>query len=406
MASIFEKPAFKWAAVGTSAFVVLLVIGAGFLGNYLQERETDRITHQRYLEQKDYEDLFRSSMTRIYQNLKLDHFLAAFQNVKSMQRPKANDKTRVDEYLEVLHRIGQGLLKSGLLKESESVYAMIREFDFNSELASEALTEIDSRRKLQFARSYLTEGKARLQEKKYRSALQELQKAEIELNSIRSNNFNEIKEETEDLGNLTREARFYTRIEDAEIRISEAQKAFNIKDFNKTQEEMTKASQFVGKAAFLRPDAPEIKKLRTSLRSLEIDLSYAIPNSMPIWNSKPKEMAGRDPNFFFLDAYDFDISEVSKNIVKVGMAYMRHRDDQFYVVRYRIFLADGRDFFNGHFLMPRSDQAADTDVLKTTYEQEIPERFRGQAIRRVELSIFNQRDEIISRVTRAFKINS
>lgn len=406
MASIFEKPSFKWIAIGIGVFTTFIVVGAGVLGTYLREREAEQIAYKKYSVQKEYEDLFRSSMTRIYQNLKLDHFLAAFQNIKNMQQPKFEDKTRVDEYLEVLHRIGQGLLKSGLLKESESIYAMIRELDFNSEAASTALTEIDSRRKLQFARLYLSEGRIRLQEKKYRSALLELQKADIELNSIRSNNFTETKAEIEELQGLMREARFFTRLEDAGIRIEAAQRAFASKDYNKTQDEMSKASQFVGKAAFIHPDYPRIKELRKTLRDLESDLAYAIPNSMPIWNLKWKELAGRDPNFFFMDAYEFDISELSKSLIRIGMTYRRKKDSQFYVVRYRIYLANGGDFFNGHFLMPREDQAADTDLLQTTYEQEIPEKYRGLAIRRVELSIFNQYDQIVSRVTRAFKINS
>lgn len=406
MAGVTEKPWFKWLIIGSTSTVLLIVIGSGFFREYLYQREVERLEEERFQAQKEYEDQFSSWMTRIYQNLKLDHFLAAYQNAKNMPKPKVNDARRIDEYLEALHRIGRGLLSSGMLRESEFVYGMIREFDFNSAAASSALTEIESRRKMAAAKSYLAEGKRLVELKRFRNALAELQKAEIELNSVKVNNIELIKDEFEQLRDLAVVAKFYVRIEDADLRLANARVAFGRSDFKATQDEMSKAAQSVGRAAFYRPTSPEVEERRKALRNLEAELAYAIPNATPVWNLKSREMAGRDPNFFFLDSYDFGVEDPQSHTIKIGFSYLRPRDEKVFIVRYRVTFADGRDFFNGHFLPPPADDFHDTTVLSVVYEQEVPEKYRGRPIQRIELNVFNERDEIISRVTRAFKISS
>lgn len=380
-----------------------LVIGFGFLNQYLTKKEIEERELKAFNEERDYQNEVRSWMTKIYQNLKLDHFLAAYQNAKNMPRPRSSDEDQVTEYMQVLDRIGAGLLRNGLLKEAEAVYEQVREFDRQSKSASEALTEIDSRRKLQYARTYLADAQRLMKAKSYRGALEELKKADIELNSCKINNFTEIKVETELLHDLMREARYYVRVEDAAMSLSAARTAFKISNFKKVQDEMAKASNFVGRAAFLKPDGPEILSIRKQLKDLEIDLGFAIPNATPLWNLKALSEQGSDPEFFYLDSYDLETKADALNRIRIKLNYFRRKDDRFFVVRYRIFLADNRDFFNGHFLMPNPDQQSDSDLLSVTFEQEVPSKFLGVPIKRIEVVVMDNKDRLVSRITRAFR---
>ena len=406
VSGVVEKPWFKWVVIGLSSLTFLGVIASGLLQEYFYQREIERIELEKFNAQKDYEDEFQSWMTRIYQNLKLDHFLAAHQNVLSMPKPKKNDGPRVEEYLEALHRVGRGLLTNGLLREAEFIYAVIREYDFESNQANSALTEIESRRKLMSAQTYIRDGRRFVEEGKFRNAMAELQKADIELNTVKTNNFELLKNESEELNSLSATARFYVRIEDADIRIAAARAAFSRSDFDKTQEEMSKAANLIGRAAFLRPTAPEVETRRQALRDLEVDLAYAIPNSMPLWNKNDKRLAGRDTDFFFLESYDLQQDPADPTKMKISLSYLRTVEPKTFIVRYRVFYKGGQNFFNGHFLTPPKDGYSDHTTLGVIYEQEVPERFRGMPVERIEVNVFNEYDEIVSRVMRAFKVNS
>jgi tetratricopeptide (TPR) repeat protein len=406
VSDILEKWWFKWAAIGAALMMTLIVVGSGFFLFYSEEAERRRVEWETFSERLEHEEQVRMWMTRIYQNLKLEHFLAAYQNVRNMPKPGPEDFLLKDEFMSLLKRIGQGLLVNGMLKESEEIFELIRDYDHESSLASEALTEIDSRRKLNQARSYLADGKRMLEQGQYRSALAELQKAEIELNSVAFNQFKGIEAELAQLKEMMREARFYTRLEDAQREVDEAKKALQIKDFNRTHESMVKAARFVGQAAFLNPTADQVRSIRNQLLNIEADLGFELPNATPLWNKMPKDLAGREAYFFHLDSYDFDIKPGQENIVRIGLNYLRRRDQRVFIIRYRITMDDNRSFFNGHFLKPDPDQTSDTDMLAVIYEQEIPPRFRNSTVKRIEVRVFDEDNRPLARITRAFRTDS
>jgi len=403
MSSIAEKAWLKWVAVGVSFLVMSIAIGTQFYSQYKIEKAAEQKANEEFDARRQYEDSFRISMTRIYQNLRLDHFLAAYQNVNQMIKPEKWDRERVDEFAETVARIGRGLMQTGFLKEAEAMFVIVREFHHESKEAGDGLTEVESRRKLTYARGYLEEAKRNLDVGKYRQGFAELQKAEIELNSIRSQRFVNVDKEFGDFQNLVKDARFLTRIDDAKSAVAKARNAFGRGDYNATQDEMVKAANLTGRAAFLRPDSPDVAQVRQALRDLDAELAIAVPNSMPIYNFYSKEQLGRTSEYFHLDSYQFNIEPTPDQYLSIALNYQRTRGKEFYVVRYRFFVEDGRDFFNGHFLMPREDQKADDELMSVIFQQEVPERFRGLPIERVEVGVYDESNNLVSKVMRAFK---
>ncbi len=406
MSKVYEKSWFKWLVISSATTFTGLFFLFGFLQQHLHEKEIEKLELKKFEAEKEYEDQFTAWMTRLYQNLKLDHFLAAYQNVRNMPRPKPHDQRRVDEYVQVLNRVGRGLLKAGLMREAEQMFEMVRDYRRESSEASDALTEIDARRKLQFAKTYLAEAQEMLANKDYIGMLGELQKAQIELNSDAVAALEEAREARATLMELLPSAKFYTRILDAERFYEASKKAFYNRDFKRTQDRMSKAAELVGRAAFLRPLAPEVKRLRSELRNLEADISYAIPNSMPIWNRFARDRAGKDDLFFFLDSADFKVDTKDTHTVKLTFRYLQYAPDAHFAIRYRIHLEDGTSFFNGHFILPKEGIHKADEVFETTYVQEIPERYQGKGVVRVEVKFFDHKDEVVSHIMRAFRLAS
>jgi len=359
-----------------------------------------------YRELRDYEDRFQSWMTRIYQNLRLQHYLAAYENARKMPRPRLDDTQRVEEFLAALQRVSAGLLEAHLLREVEEILTIMRDIDPSSEAASAALSEVESRRKLESARTHLKEAEFYIGEKAFRAAAAELQKADIELNSVQLKDMSAVMKEKDRRAALFRVARFEVLVEDANRAVEEAKLQFSLKRFEAVQKAMSQASRKIGIAAFYNRESPEVRRVRDILHNLESDLAYEIPNSMPLWNKWSKEHLGRATDFFFLNDYHFDFSKISESVVRIGLDYLRHRDEKEYVVRYRIFFDDGTDFFNGHFLGPVPSKVLDNEMSSIVYEQKLPDRFRNRKIRRIELNVYNMDQILLSRVIRAFRQTS
>lgn len=312
----------------------------------------------------------------------------------------------VEEYVDVLTRVGRGLLENGYLKESEMVFNMLREVDSDLPDAKTALDQISSKRHLEAGRVHLDLGEQLLSEKKYRDALSELKKSEVELNSVQILKYDDVAADFARKQKLMGEAKHYVYLEDASVQMREAEKSLKFEDFKKAEGFLSKASNLVGRAAFFKRDSELVDAARRRLVDLAAELEYLVPNAIPVMNRFTKDMQGKIPDFFYLTNHDFDVRESKDHTIKLGIKYLRSKSDQFFIVRYRVFMANGKDFFNGHFLMPVEKDFADGDELTATFEQEIPDAFHKIPVRRVEFRIFNHNDEIVSSITRAFKTST
>lgn len=402
MGKILEKPWFKWAVIGGASSLMLGVLGIFLLKAYLRERELERQREARIRAEQEYEDKFRTAMTRIYQNLKLEHYLAAYKNLEYLPEPKKNDPSRVEEYLEVLSRIGNGLIQNQMLKESEGVFLILRNWEGQMSRANEALSRIESKRGIEHAKLFLSQGEHLIAQQRYREAYNEFGKAELELRSVEVLKFDNVKDLWARLMPQLLESRFYTLIADAEDLIRDAEKALNLKKYRETDQSLTQASVKVGKAAYLRREAPEVQRLRDRISSLDADLGYMLPNDVPIWNSVSKEEMNQAVNFVNLVGYELTSKLNEKGEIPIALQYLMHGQDSFFIVRYRVYFYNNRDIFNGHFLNNEKLLEAD-QVRSVVYLQEIPEDLRKVPIKRIEVKIFDVNQNIMARVSRAFR---
>ncbi|MBN8554179.1 MAG: hypothetical protein J0L93_01945 [Deltaproteobacteria bacterium] len=403
MSSVFEHKAFKWGIVGGSFILIFAIISGFFFNRHLDRVRIEQQIAQKQKEEWNYQEKFRSAMYRIRQNLKLEHFLAAYKNLDTLPVPKESDQLMMDEYIEVLNRIGKGLLANHLLKESEEVFRTVRNYDGQIDQASESLSRIESKRNLDSARLHYSQGAKLFEQKRYRDAAAELQKADVELNSVQSLNFDDIKEDKEKVAAIYREARFFINLDDAELPLREAEQFLKLKDFKKTQTSLSKANQAVSRAAFIHPDAAEVKKLRQRILDIDAEMGYLLPNATPIFNAFVKEMVGKTPHYFYLMDYEFTPTMDKDRFITLGIKFQRDQTDPYFVIRYRIYFQNGRDVFNGHFIMPSTSKIAEDGIESITYKQEIPEFFWNVGVRQMEIKIFDSHDVMVSQVSRAFR---
>jgi hypothetical protein len=402
MNSIFEKKWFKWVAVGGSFFIVFSVLLGFLVDHYLKQRAVEaRIEAQRVAE-REYEDKFRSSMTRIYQNLKLSHFLAAYKNLEYLPEPKRSDPLLVEEYLEVLTRVGNGLIQNRLLREAENVFVTIRTFSGQISSATEALGKIESKRKIDNAKFFFSQGEKLLDQKRYREASLEFDKSRMELRSVQIMKYDDVSEQLSKLRPKLADARFHFLTEEAEVFIQEGAKFLKLRNFKKAEESLSAAAIKIGKAAYINSELPELAELRNRVADLDAELAYQLPNEVPIWNAYSKSDAEQREHYFRLLGYELGSSANENHQIKINLEYSMTPADPFFVVRYRIHFFNGKDFFNGHFLMGESKLNSD-QVRSVTYMQEIPENFRGAQIKRIDVRVYDQNHQIVSRVTRAFR---
>ena len=93
-----------------------------------------------------------------------------------------------------------------------------------------------------------------------------------------------------------------------------------------------------------------------------------------------------------------------KGEVVLGLKYLLDPREKYYIVRYRIYFQKGQTVFNGHFITP-DPQGLPDQVLSVEYHQEIPEALRRTPILRMEVKVYDERDQIVSRVERAFRVS-
>ncbi|MDB5037652.1 MAG: hypothetical protein JWQ35_1180 [Bacteriovoracaceae bacterium] len=402
MSQIFEKKWFRLAVIGGSSFILFGVVTTFFLKAHFEQVERDAEAEARLEAERDYEDRFRSAMTRIYQNLKLEHYLAAYKNLEYLPEPKRSDRVKVDEYLEVLNRVGNGLLQNQLLKESESVFYTIRSFEGQISTANLALSKIESKRRVDNAKFFFAQGEHLLAEKRYREAKNEFDKTQLELHSVEILHFDDVKEQTAKLQPKLKEARFYTFLDDADETLKKVEPLFKDKKFKQADEAIAQAAIKVGQAAFLKGDSPEVRARRLRIADLEGELGYLIPNAVPIWNNYSKEDQETKPNYFNLVGYELGSALNAEGQIKIALQYLMSRTCKYFVVRYRITFFGGRNIFNGHFIMTDSTLPIDK-TRSITYLQEIPDDLRKTQIERIEVRIYDEDAQIVSRVTRAFR---
>lgn len=383
---------------------MVLGLSLGFIGKAWY----GRVKRERAIEAEkqadwDYREKFRNSINRIRQNLKLDHFLAAYKSLETLPTPPEDDPTAKEEYAEVLNRIGRGLLENELLKESEEVFLTLREFEGNRDLANKAMSEIESKRHIESAELHYAQGQRLFEDKKYQDAYGEFQKADVDINSVESLKFDDIRAQKEKNIAALRAVKYYLYLDKARVHIKETELLFKKKAYDKVQGELGKAAGSLGRAAFLHNNTPEVLEIRQRLEELDVELGYQLPNALPIYNRYTPEMLERVPQYFRLEGYEFDPNPDADNSIKVGLRFVRDNNEPFYIVRYRIYFVDNKDFFNGHFIMPEPNNTSSALEGHVVYKQEIPAKFKGIQVQRIEVSVFNADDIIVSRIVRAFR---
>jgi len=413
MTSITEKSWFKWAIMGGSFFAIFSVIGIFSVTKYLDFRKIEAARIQKKKAQDDYEERTRAGMLRIRQNLKLDHYLAAYKNFQLTPPPPRKEAFATEDYLEVLHRIGNGLLKNQLYKEAEEVFTAIRDYDDQFEKANESIGRIESKRRLESAHQYFAQVEKLMEEKRYQDALGDLQKTEQELGSLQNLQYDDIKDEWIKLRKLIGMVKFRVYADDADRLIKEAARRLKVRDFKAVDSAMSKASNLTGRAAFFNPSSEEITSLRQRLFDLNAELGVLLPNLLPVTNGFTKDMVGKLPFYFYLEGANFDLTAAkTEHTVTIGLEYFMRAPETYYIVRYRIYYYDNGDSYNGHYLTDdlgkskdpsKNASKNDGDMRSVEFKQEIPERFWNTPIRRIEIKIFNDQDQLISFLTRAFR---
>ncbi len=385
--------------------VFLGIFGVFFLKQYLHNQEVERKRQAEIEAENEYEDKFRTGMTRVYQNLKLEHYLAAYKNIEFIPQPRRTDPQRVDEYLEALTRIGRGLIESQLLKEAENIFMIVRSFEGQMPTANEALSRIESKRGIDNAKLFISQGEHLINQKKYRDANVEFHKAQLELRTVEALKFDDVKELKGRLMPQLLEAKFFTYIADAEDTLRTADAQLKARKFRKTDEALTQAAIQGGRAAYLRPEAPEVIRVRERIAEIDAELGYLLPNEVPIWNLYSKEEMSKNSHFFGLVGYELSPKVDDNGSLKIALQYLMHAEEPFFIVRYRIYFYNNKDIFNGHFLMAEPSFSAD-QVRSVVYLQEIPEESRRAQVKRIEVKVFDPDDKIVSRVSRAFRKTS
>ena len=393
----------KWWLLGTIVFFILILSGLGFsVWNHQRQIEIEK--NLALEAERKYEDKFRMGMVRIYQNLKLDHFLAAYKNLDLMPKPHRNDVQKVEEYLEVLHRIGDGLLQSQLLKESENIFLQIREYEGQISDANESLGRIESKRRMENTKVLLEEGARLMKGQRFREANQEFEKANLELRSIESLHYDDVSHLWEVLNPQLIEARFYYHMDEVEKSIKTCEKLLGENRYRELNEQISRVSSLLSRAAFLKPHDPLVKRTRERLINLDAEIGFRLPNSLPLWNMFKAEDQGVADHFFLLENYDFSPQASEKGDVGFSLNFKADPREPYFIVRYRIFFKGGQTVFNGHFITPDPTKLSE-DLQSVEYLQEIPDALRKVPITRMEIKVFSSLDEIVSRVERAFRVS-
>lgn len=402
--SLIDAPWFKWAIIGGTSFIMLIIAGVFITGELIRQQRVEEANLARAEFIREYENRFRRTMVRVYQNLQLEHYLAAYEIINDLEKPPSLLDAQTREYLEVLARVGRGLLEDGFFDEAELIFLkLLNEEDYKKE-ARKAIDQVLSNRRLKSAREIFESAKDLVEDKEWRMAANELKKARLEFESVKLFGVDSVDSDLKELAALEREARHWVHVQEAEWELEDAKVFMKKAIYDEVQTSMSRAAKHVGRAAFFKTDSQAVERLRRELFDLEAELAYRVPNLIPMFNAYRKEELELLSDYFFLQDFSFDISDLEKGEIKIGMEYsVKSTSVDFYVVRYKMYYFDGTKFFNGHYLIPKSANSGEVEQKKLLFVQEVPEKFKGKAIKRIDLKVFDPQNRLISRINRAFK---
>lgn len=405
---MIEKPWFKWLVIGSCFCVTTLVAGVFLLKQNMQQEKLREFQEAQRQMIEDYELQFRSTTVRIYKNLQLKHFLAAYRLLEDLDAPPLNLKNQTEEYRELVFRIAEGLMADRFFDEAQTTFEMLLNIPEYDEKVRHALSEIASSYRLISARRLLDQSEQLVKEEKWHDAKNELRKARLEFQSVKLFGTHNIDEELKRVAELERLAFHQVHLIMANLEVEDARRLLNADHFMDVQTAMSRASQHVGRAAFYNSESPEVARLREELISLEAELAYRVPNILPIWNKfKESEMQFED-DYFYLRSQNISTDDSALKKLQIGLKFsMQLQNKPYYILRYKIYYSNGMNFFNGQYLTPellnKTESSDDKSLHEVIYEQEIPERFWGKSVKRIELKVYDPDNQMVSFVTRAFR---
>lgn len=393
---VFERPWFKWLSISTCLSLGFGIAGIFFFQEALETKEAREIRLQREVAARAYEDAFRSTMVRVYQNLRLGHFLAAYKNLDQIKPPDESLSSMHQEYFEAMSRVAIGLLENDFLDEAEKILRELQQLKEYEDLARDNLIKIASARRYESAQRFLAAGIKFLEEKKFVDAANEMRKAKLEFDSVALYQLQDVSKDLEKLTQYWSLAKFHVHREEAERAIAEATRLLKVKAFKETQHTMARAAGHVGRAAFFSSNQnTEVQKLRRLLLSLKADLAYEVPNAEPTYNIFRPDSMEKFPQFFHLKSANLSFNVNDPRDLKLELNYdMRPSSGGVYFVRYKAYFFNGKMYFNGHDI-EGPEEFQFTDFL--------PKNLQGQPIKRVDISIYDQNNLLVSRAMKAFR---
>ncbi|MGA0163031.1 MAG: hypothetical protein ACO3LE_02120 [Bdellovibrionota bacterium] len=387
-------------AIGLLPLALLIVFGSNFfIERHYKLEKARQLQEEQEALQWEYEDRFRSTMVRVYQNLRLGHMLAAYRNLENFQEPPISQILLYEEYFETIERIASGLLESRFLDESEKLWQRLESIEEYQSKAEEALVRVSAFRMYQSALRYIQNGRQLLEEKLFFESVNELKKAKLELDILKQYDFLDLKEDEVRWKELYRSANYYHNHEKAKEQIDLALKALKLKDFGETQKTMYIASGHVGKMAFYsleHKNDQEVLSLRDQLYKLRDDLAYLLPNSIPIFNFFEKDNLDQFSSHFFLKSVDIKFDSNSPREIELDFDLsVQVEKSEFYVVRYKTYFFNGQVYFNSKLLR--------SGMTNLKINEALPNHLKGSKIKRVDISVYDSRHVLVSRVMQAFK---
>jgi hypothetical protein len=393
----------QWVLIATLSTTSVLVVGGAL---YLQHQEKIKQEKEEEAQKRaifDYETRTRANLVRVYQNLRLDHFLAAYKNIEDLQTPDLRFVEVYREYHEVLQRVARGLLANDFLNEAEILLNRLRNAPEFEDGAREMLIEVASRRRWKSARANMQNAKKFLEEGRYQDAVAEFSKTKAEYQAVKLFKIHDVDAEIAELASYMRQARFFISLNESRVALSEAQKSMAGGFLKEAADRIRRSGDLVARAAFYGGLRPEVQELRRKLLEMEVELSYRFPNALPIQNRfQPAQLESLE-SFFFLEDAQFDVQKFPGPIFLSLKYRYRSSAPKTFVIRYKVHLADGRFFFDGK-LIETALSGGQEQRLEEVIQLEVPEIFRSQRVKKIELEVHDSKEVRYSFVKRAFRL--
>jgi hypothetical protein len=381
--------------------VVTALIGASFLLQYhLNTEERERAITEIQLQRQAVEEQFRSTLVRVYQNLRLNHFLAAHRNLEGLEELEISDPVLRREYFEAVSRVAEGLLENNYHDESELLFLRLQDQEQYEARAREAIGFVASSRRRDSARNFLSAGRELVQQKRFRDAAAELRRARLEFESVELFKVHDVSEEMKELASLLRDANYHVALAEAKTFIETAESLLETGVYLEAQTQLRRASVQLARARFHWLDSPEIEILRSKMLDIESEIAVRFPNSLPIENRYEVSRTSELEDFFVLENYNFKKLE---DRLQLELSYqMNLATYSSFIVRYQIFFFSGQHFSNGHFFTSEKNTKPGESQL-VVIDQELPAHLLAQDIKTVDVRVYNPVHELVSRVTRAYR---